>query len=57
MDDVTIGDNTILQNSIVSANCSIGENCSLNDCLVAPGKSIPAQTKDKNETFTINALD
>lgn len=51
MDDATVGDNTILQNTIIGAGCKIGDNCNLNDCQVAPGKSIPAGTKGKGESF------
>ena len=53
LDNVTIGANTILQNSIIGASCVIGENCNLNDCQVAPGRAIPAGTKEKGESFTL----
>ena len=53
LDNVTIGENTILQNSIIGAGCQIGENCNLNDCQVAPGRVIPAGTKEKGESFTV----
>jgi NDP-sugar pyrophosphorylase family protein len=52
MNDVVIGENTILQNSIIGTGCRVGENCNLNDCQVAPGKVIPAMTKEKGESFT-----
>ena len=51
MDDVTVRDNCILQNSILGAGCTIGENCNLNDCQVAPGKVVPAGTKEKGESL------
>jgi NDP-sugar pyrophosphorylase family protein len=51
MDDVTVGDNAILQNTIIGAGCKIGDNCNLNDCQVSPGKVIPSGTKAKSESF------
>lgn len=51
MDDVTVRDNCILQNSILGSGCTIGENCNLNDCQVAPGKDVPAGTKEKGESL------
>jgi translation initiation factor eIF-2B subunit gamma len=50
-DNVTVGENCVLQNSILAEGCSIGENCNLNDCQVPPGKSVPAGTKEKGESF------
>lgn len=51
MDDCSVGDNVILQNTIIGAGCKIGDNCNLNDCQVSPGKTIPAGTKEKGESF------
>lgn len=51
MDDVTVRDNCILQNSILGSGCTIGENCNLNDCQVAPGRDVPAGTKEKGESL------
>lgn len=51
MDDVSIGENCVIQNSIIGAGCTIGEKCSLNDCQVAPGKTVPAMTKEKGESL------
>jgi NDP-sugar pyrophosphorylase family protein len=51
MDNVVVKDNCILQNSILGKGCTIGENCNLNDCQVAPGKVVPAGTKEKGESF------
>jgi ADP-glucose pyrophosphorylase len=51
MDDVTVGDNTILQNSVIGSGCKIGENCNLNECQVTSGKDVPAGTKEKGEAF------
>ena len=51
MDDVIVRDNCILQNSILGKGCIIGENCNLNDCQVAPGKVVPAGTKEKGESL------
>lgn len=50
-DNVKIGDNVILQNSVVGAGASIGDNCNLNECQVAPDKSVPPGTKEKGESF------
>jgi UDP-3-O-[3-hydroxymyristoyl] glucosamine N-acyltransferase len=46
-----LGDNTILQNTVVGSHCRIAENCTLNDCQVAAHKSIPAGTKKKGAAF------
>jgi UDP-3-O-[3-hydroxymyristoyl] glucosamine N-acyltransferase len=54
MDDVTVGDNAILQNTIIGAGCKIGDNCNLNDCQVSPGKIIPSGTKAKSESFVLD---
>ncbi|GKY96701.1 hypothetical protein MPSEU_000629600 [Mayamaea pseudoterrestris] len=53
LDNVVIGENSILQNSVLGADCQIGENCNLNDCQVAAGRVIVAGTKEKGESFTI----
>jgi translation initiation factor eIF-2B subunit gamma len=53
MDHVSVGDNTILQNSILGTGCRVGENCNLNDCQVAPGRVVVAGTKEKGESFTV----
>jgi NDP-sugar pyrophosphorylase family protein len=57
MDDVTVGDNAILQNTIIGAGCKIGDNCNLNDCQVSPGKMIPNGTKAKSESFLDDAME
>lgn len=51
MDNVSIGENCVIQNSIIGAGCKIDEKCSLNDCQVAPGKLVPAMTKEKGESL------
>jgi NDP-sugar pyrophosphorylase family protein len=56
MDDVTVGDNAILQNTIIGAGCKIGDNCNLNDCQVSPGMIIPSGTKAKSESFVLDDI-
>jgi translation initiation factor eIF-2B subunit gamma len=51
MDKVVVKENCVLQNSILGKGCTIGENCNLNDCQVAPGKVVPAGTKEKGESL------
>jgi len=51
MNNVRVGENCVLQNSILGEGCTIGENCNLNDCQVPPGKTVPAGTKEKGESF------
>jgi len=51
MDDVTIGESCVIQNSIIGSGCVIAEKCSLNDCQVAPGKTVPPMTKEKGESL------
>lgn len=53
VEDVEIGENTILQNTVVASKARIAENCNLNDCQVGPGKSLPAGTKAKVESFVV----
>lgn len=57
MDDVTVGDNAILQNTIIGAGCKIGDNCNLNDCQVSPGMIIPSGTKAKSESFVLDDME
>jgi NDP-sugar pyrophosphorylase family protein len=51
MDNVTLGDNVVLQNTIVGPRAVIGDNCGLNDCQVAAGKHVPSGTKEKGEVL------
>ena len=52
LDNVTLGDNVSLQNTVIGRGAVLGDNCSLNDCQVAPGKTLPARTKAKNEALS-----
>mmetsp|Transcript_23200 Transcript_23200/g.35825 ORF Transcript_23200/g.35825 Transcript_23200/m.35825 type:complete len:92 (-) Transcript_23200:180-455(-) len=54
MDDVDVGNETILQNTVVSAGCIIGDNCNLNDCQIGPGAQVEAFTKVKGEAIVKN---
>jgi translation initiation factor eIF-2B subunit gamma len=53
MDNVTIGDNCSLQNTLIGSGAKLGNNCSLNDCQVGPGRELPAGTKEKGESFMV----
>jgi len=52
-----VGENTILQNTVVGSNCTLAENCNLNDCQVEAGMSIPAGMKKKGEALTKNDVE
>jgi NDP-sugar pyrophosphorylase family protein len=53
MDNVEIGENCSLQNTIIGFGANLGNNCSLNDCQVGHGMEIPAGTKEKGESFMV----
>uniref|UniRef100_A0A7S2DBL0 Mannose-1-phosphate guanyltransferase C-terminal domain-containing protein n=1 Tax=Octactis speculum TaxID=3111310 RepID=A0A7S2DBL0_9STRA len=51
MDNVRIGPNSVIQNSVLCEGTIIGEGCSLNDCQVAPHAEVAAGIKAKSESF------
>jgi translation initiation factor eIF-2B subunit gamma len=51
MNNVQLGDNVVLQNTIVGVGAVIGDNCSLNDCQVAAGMNVVSGTKEKGEVL------
>ena len=51
MDDVTVGENCVLQNSVLGTGSIVGDNCNLNDCQVGPGATVPTGTKEKGDSF------
>ena len=50
-DNVTIGENCVLQNSVLSAGCIVGSNSNLNDCQVRCNANLPSGTKLKGEGY------
>ena len=52
MDNVVIGDNCTLQNSVIGTGVIMGENCSLNDCQIGHGFEMSSGTKLKGESLT-----
>ena len=55
MDGVKIGNNVVMQNSVVGVGATIGENCNLKDCHVGPGAVVSAgtRTSEKGEAFHV----
>lgn len=50
-DNVTIGENCVLQNSVLSSGCIVGSNSNLNDCQVRCNANLPSGTKLKGEGY------
>lgn len=50
-DNVTIGENCVLQNSVLSAGCIIGSNSNLNDCQIRCNANLQNGTKLKGEGY------
>jgi hypothetical protein len=48
----TTGEGCTIQNSIICANATVGENCNLNDCQIGTLYEVGAGTKAKAEAFT-----
>ena len=55
MDGAVIGENAVLQNSVVAMGARVGENCNLKDCMVGSGAVVPSGTKtsEKGEAFHV----
>ena len=53
-DGVKVGDNAVMQITVVGHDAVIGENCNLNECQVAPKVTLQPQTKQKGESFLID---
>lgn len=40
MDNVTVADNCILQNTIICRGVTVGSHCNINECQVAEGAAV-----------------
>jgi NDP-sugar pyrophosphorylase family protein len=52
MDDVEVGENSTIDNSIIAAGCRIGTKCVLKECLVGPKYVVPDNSQFTNEYLT-----
>jgi ADP-glucose pyrophosphorylase len=55
MDEAVIGENVILQNSVVGVGAKVGDNCNLKDCMVGSLAVVASGTKTtkKGEAFHV----
>ena len=51
LERVVLGDHCVVQNSIISADATLHERCNLNECQVAAGAVVPANTVARQEVF------
>ena len=53
MDGAIIGENVVMQNSVVGTGAKIGDNCNLKDCMVGSNAVVATETKttEKGEAF------
>ena len=51
MDNVVVGDNCTIQNSILSNGVQLKERAAVKDCQVGPGYSVPAGVELKGEVL------
>jgi ADP-glucose pyrophosphorylase len=52
MDNVEVGEGSILENCIVSSGAKVGAHCVLKECLVGPKFVVPSEGKSLSVVFT-----
>jgi carbonic anhydrase/acetyltransferase-like protein (isoleucine patch superfamily) len=55
MDGAVIGENVVLQNSVVGMGATVGDNCNLKDCMVGSKAVVNSGTRttEKGEAFHV----